>query len=298
MKPDFMLIGAAKCATTTIRSLLAAHPDVFAVRNESQFFNEDTVFDRGFEWYESLYSGSETKRCRGEGCNSYTMKERYPRAFERLTAYASELKLIYVVRDPFERIESFWLELRSQHPDYVHHSFNKAVRVNRDWLTDPSNYLAQLEPFRGFYGDESIHVVFYEDFRDDPARTMRACFDFLGIDPHVDVGAGSTRLNESQGKAIASPLLSHLRSIPIYRRAMCRIPFGFRDRIARKILYRKVRRRPRWHPESRAWVTGLLRDDLRTFLARYGKPAGFWAREATVAPPADARRLEVGTAKP
>jgi hypothetical protein len=297
MKPNFMLIGAAKCATTTIRSLLAAHPDAFVVRGESQFFNEDTVFARGVPWYESLYAGCETKHRCGEGCNSYTMKERYPRAFERLTAYAPELKLIYVVREPFERIESFWLELRSQHPDYVHHSFNQAVRVNRDWLTDPSNYLAQLEPFRRFYGDESIHVMFYEDFREDPPRAMRGCFDFLGIDPHVDVGAGSTRLNESQGKAIASPLLSHLRSMALYRRAVRRIPFGFRDRLARKLLYRKVRGRPTWRPETRAWVADLLRDDLRAFLARYGKPAGFWALDARAAPRTDSDPLEVPAAK-
>jgi Sulfotransferase domain len=280
MKPNFMLIGAAKCATTTIRTLLGAHPDVFVVSYESQFFNEDTVFVRGIEWYESLYAGSESKHRCGEGCNSYTMKERYPRAFERLSAYAPDLKLIYVVREPFERIESFWLELRSQHPDYVHHNFDKSVRLNRDWLTDASNYLAQLDPYRKFYGDESIHVVFYEDFRRDPASVMRGCFEFLGIDADINVGAGSVRLNESQGKAIASPILSQLRSIPLYRRAMWRIPFSFRDRLARKFLYRKVTGRPQWKPETRSWVADLLRDDLRTFLVRYGKPADFWSFDA------------------
>ena len=28
--------------------------------------------------------------------------------------------------------------------------------------------------------------------------------------------------------------------------------------------------------ETREWVAGLLRDDLRKFLVRYGKPADFW----------------------
>lgn len=276
MKPHFLVIGAAKCATTTIRSLLGRHPGIYMVPTESQFFNDDEVFQRGFEWYESLFTHANSGACRGEGCNAYTMKEAFPGAFPRLTAYAPQLKILYAVRDPFERIESFWMELRSQHPDYVHYDFNKAVDINRDWLTDPSNYRAQLEPYRRFYGDESIHVVFYEDFRNDPDRLMRGCFRFLGVDPNVDVGASTARLNGSEGKAVASPILSHLRSIPFYRRAIDRLPFGPRDLIARTLLYRKIRQRPEWHPETRACVAESLRDDLQRFLMQQGKPLDFW----------------------
>ena len=165
------------------------------------------------------------------------------------------------------------MELRSQHPDYVHYDFNKAIDINRDWLIEPSNYLAQLEPYRRFYGDESIHVVFYEDFCDDPNRVMQDCFRFLGVDPNVDVGAATARLNESDGKAIASPWLSRLRSISLFRRAIDRLPLPPRERFARKFLYRAVRHRPKWHPATRAWVSDILRHDLERFLVRYGKPA-------------------------
>jgi hypothetical protein len=276
MKPHFLVIGAAKCATTTIRALLGRHPGIFMVPTESQFFNDDSVFARGYGWYDSLFAAADIAQCRGEGCNAYTMKEAFPHAFDRLTSYAPQLKLIYAVRDPFERIESFWMELRSQHPDYVHYDFNKAVDVNHDWLTDPSNYLSQLEPYRRSYGDESIHVVFYEDFRADPGRVMRGCFQFLGVDPCIDVGATTERLNGYEGKFIASPILSQLRSISFYRRAIDRLPFGPRDLIARTLLYRKIRQRPGWHPDTRACVAEHLRDDLRKFLVQQGKPPDFW----------------------
>ena len=154
------------------------------------------------------------------------MKEAFPRAFDRLTSYAGQLKLIYAVRDPFARIESFWMELRSQHPDYVHHDFNKAVDVNRDWLTDSSNYLAQLEPFRRFYGDDSIHVVFYEDFCADPETRMRGCFRFLGIDSRrrrwsrdraaQRVGGEEYRLPHFVAVAIDFDLSASRRSAPFW----------------------------------------------------------------------------------
>jgi Sulfotransferase domain len=276
MKPNYLVIGAAKCATTTIRALLGRHPDVFMVGPEPQFFNDDWVYQRGFAWYESLFDEAGDRPLRGEGCNGYTMREKYPAAFERLTAYLPQLKLIYVVREPFSRIESFWLELRSQHPDFADPDFNRAVFVNRADLTDACNYLRQLEPYRQFYGDESIHVIFHDDFRRDPTQVLKQCFEFLGVDPSVEVSAGNTRLNESDGKSIAAPFLSHLRSIPGYRRAVDRLPLSLRDRVARTFFYQTVRQRPQWRPETRAWVAHLLRDDLRSFLTQFGKPADFW----------------------
>jgi hypothetical protein len=282
MKPNYLVIGAAKCATTTIRVLLGRHPDIFMVRPEPQFFNDDWVYKRGHKWYESLFDEAGERPWRGEGSNSYSMHERFPQAFERLTTFLPKLKLFYVVREPFSRIESFWLELRSHHPDYAHPNFNKAVFANRADLTDASNYLRQLEPYRKFYGDDSIHVVFYEDFRRDPALVLKRCFEFLGVDANVDVSAGKTRLNESDGKTIAAPILSQLRSIRVYRRAVDRVPFFLRDTVARTFFYQKVTQRPQWRPETRAWVSHLLRDDLRSFLTKYGKPADFWNLEPTL----------------
>ena len=88
MEPNFLVIGAAKCATTTIRTLLGRHPDVFMVPTETQFFNEDSVFARGSIGTNRFLPRPATGAVRGEGCNGYTMKEVFPRAFDRLTAYA------------------------------------------------------------------------------------------------------------------------------------------------------------------------------------------------------------------
>ena len=78
MKPNYMMIGAAKCATTTMRSLFGHHPEIFMVSKESQFFNDDEIFGQGLDWYESLFAEAGSKLLRGEGCNGYTMKEALP----------------------------------------------------------------------------------------------------------------------------------------------------------------------------------------------------------------------------
>lgn len=107
-----MFIGAAKCATSTLFNLLRQHPDVF-ILEETDFFSKDEVYNRGFNWYESLYGKANDKKMRGEASNKYTMKEVFPKTVSRIASYAPELKLIYIVRDPIARIESFWLQKRS-----------------------------------------------------------------------------------------------------------------------------------------------------------------------------------------
>lgn len=273
-----MVIGAAKSATTTICSHLGKHPDVFMVAcKEPQFFNHDEVFARGFDWYESLYEDAGNKPMRGEGSNASTMKERFPHAVERIAAYAPDLKLIYAVREPFGRIESFWLEKRSNAGDLVHYDFNKSVRVDREWFVDSSNYLAQIDAFRKHFSDDQIHVMFYEDFTTDPIKTMRGCFEFLGVDPDFVPAASNARLNPSETKTVPGPILSRLQRFALYQRAVRPIPYQWRDRVAKRYLFKKAKAKPCWSLENREWVSDILRDDLRTFLTRYGKPADFWS---------------------
>jgi hypothetical protein len=278
MKPNYMVIGSAKSATTTICSHLGKHPDVFMVAcKEPQFFNHDDVFARGFDWYESLYDDAGKKPLRGEGSNASTMKEQFPQAIERIAAYAPDLKLIYAVREPFSRIESFWLEKRSNAGDLVHYDFNKSLHVDRAWFIDSSNYLAQLDAFRKYYSDDQIHVMFYEDFTVDPVTEMRRCFEFLGVDPEFVPPASNARLNSSETKRVPGPILSRLQRIPVYQHAVRRIPYEWRDKVAKRYLFRKAKSKPHWSLENREWVSDILRDDLRTFLVRYGKPSDFWS---------------------
>ena len=58
-KPSFLVIGAAKCGTTTLCSLLSRHPDVFVhPEKELNFFCFDELYDRGFAWYASLFEAA------------------------------------------------------------------------------------------------------------------------------------------------------------------------------------------------------------------------------------------------
>lgn len=278
VKPNYMLIGASKCATSTICTLLGQHPDIFMTEpKEPNFFCNDEVFQRGFEWYESLYAQGADKKMRGEGTNRYTMKEVFPKTIERIVSYTTDLKLIYVVRNPIDRIASYWLQKRSHGGEEVHYDFNTAVRVNRNYLVDSSNYWQQINVYREYFSDDRICVMFYEDFQVDTNAFMRRCFEFLEVDPDVPLANDSLHLNPSSGKKVPIETLSRLRSYSIFRAGVKLIPTGLRETIKQRFLFKESQGRPQWNPETLEWALDILEFDTIEFLKFYGKSEKFWS---------------------
>ncbi|HBB31973.1 MAG TPA: hypothetical protein DDZ80_04595 [Cyanobacteria bacterium UBA8803] len=276
MQPNFLSIGAAKCATSTISALIGQHPDVFMVSKEVSFFSDDEIYAKGFDWYESLFDNAGGVKMRGEGSNRYTMKEVFPNAVSRIISYTTDLKLIYIVRNPIARIASHWIEKRSHGGEDVHYDFNKAVRINREWLVDSSNYWQQINVFRSHFSDERIHIIFYEDFKTDQGTVMRRCFEFLNVDPDVPLVEPNIHLNPSTGKQVPINFLSRLRSYSLYRYGVEIIPKPWRDPLRKRFLFKEVKGRPQWSLEAREWVADVLETDTRRFLEYYGKPKDFW----------------------
>ena len=55
-RPDFLIIGAMKSATTTLHEQLARQPGFCMSRpKEPNFFGGDDVYARGFDWYASIF---------------------------------------------------------------------------------------------------------------------------------------------------------------------------------------------------------------------------------------------------
>ncbi|MDY6896691.1 MAG: sulfotransferase domain-containing protein [Cyanobacteriota bacterium] len=279
MKPNFLVIGAAKCGSTTISSLLNSHPDIYLVPDEVAFFAEDEIYAQGIEWYEGLFSSAGNAQCIGERSNHYTMKERYPLALNRLLTHMKpdDLKLIYIVRNPIEMIESYWIEVRSHGSEEVHYDFNVAVRKNRNRLINVANYWRQIGLYREYFADEQIHIVFLEDLKANQSQVIRDCYVFLGVDPEVALALAETKLNPSATKSLTSPTKSRLRNLKGYKAAVSLLPMSARKFLTKHLFMKKLNSRPQWNAEVKAWVTQELAQDTRCFLEYCGKPTDFWA---------------------
>src|SRR5271167_2267183 len=98
-RPDFVVIGAMKSATTTLHEQLARQPGFFMSRpKEPSFFSDDRVHARGWAWYSSLFRLAKPRDLRGESSTHYTKLPTHPRTVERMVRHLPRLKLIYVMR--------------------------------------------------------------------------------------------------------------------------------------------------------------------------------------------------------
>ncbi len=103
--PDFMIIGAPKCGTTSLFEYLCGHPNVARPRRkEIHYFDER--FERGLAWYRRHFPLVEKPQITGEATTAYLFAKNTP---ARAAALVPDAKLIAVLRDPVRRVIShYW----------------------------------------------------------------------------------------------------------------------------------------------------------------------------------------------
>ena len=103
--PNFIIIGSAKSATTTLATVLSQHPEIqISASMEPKFFGRN--YRLGCEWYGQLFSGGEHRRLRGETSKIYTSTYRsYQHTPQLIRHHLGIVPLIYLVCHPLRRIE-------------------------------------------------------------------------------------------------------------------------------------------------------------------------------------------------
>jgi hypothetical protein len=179
--PNLIIIGGLKCGTTSLHHYLNLHPEIAMSRpKELNFFVAELNWPLGREWYAGHFNPDAPVR--GESSPHYTNRPSFGGVPERMRdLLGADARLIYVVRDPIDRMLSHYLH-------NVGGGYDDRPLV--DALSDPgssyvtrSRYFFQLEPYIEAFGAERIEIVGREDLKDDRPGTMRRAFEFLGVDP-------------------------------------------------------------------------------------------------------------------
>ena len=70
-KPDFLIIGVQKSATTWLQERLRQHPDVYMPRNELHYFDKNDNFKKGERWYLNNFKSAAKHQIIGEKTPDY-----------------------------------------------------------------------------------------------------------------------------------------------------------------------------------------------------------------------------------
>ena len=282
MRPNFLVIGAMKSATTSLCELLGSHPDIFVSNpKEPEFFCKDDIYKRGWKWYESLFTAAIGKIAIGEGSASYTRRLLFPETVTRIARDLPDTKLIYIVRHPLERIESHWVH--SRRSGYINTQFCDSLRQFPTYI-DTSLYFHQISAYRKYFSDDRMLILFFEDFKTEPHKALNRCFQFLGVDSTFKPSDAERPRNVS-GNLIDTKIIRSMRHIPQLQSIKKLVPMGVKKNL-RRFLYRRMKTHPNWDNDTFKWVIYQVLPDAKAFLKLYSKPEDYWKLECINTPSA------------
>ena len=184
--PNFIIIGAAKSATTSLAVALRKHPDVYISRpKEPKFFGRN--YKKGWTWYASCFEKGRGLPLRGEASTMYSSKmKNFIYTPELMHRYLPNLKLIYIVRDPLDRIVSQWRHYKGRHPNCG--DFKELIRDQhlKKLILGSSMYFEILSKFQKYYPKEQIYCITFEDLLSKPRQSLENICQFLEVDPQVE----------------------------------------------------------------------------------------------------------------
>jgi hypothetical protein len=282
--PNFIVIGAMKCGTTSLCDVLARHPDVyFSAVKEPNFFAKDELYSKGIPWYQDLFASSNAQKAIGEGSTAYTMNLHFPLAPERIAKHLPNCRLIYIVRHPLKRMASHYRHYYNYQGygmgSYGPESFAKYVKGLKEAI-EISLYWKQLNYYRDLFPDDRIHIAYLEDFNKDPLSVVRDCLQFLGISTDsLHAIAPQLELERSRNAAkdvrLVPPLFARYRRSSMFGVLRNMLPETIMARLRRKFQF-TLPDIELWTPELRRWAIEQIRDDNLAFLRHSGKPENFW----------------------
>jgi hypothetical protein len=183
--PSFIVIGAMKGGTSSLHHYLRQHPEVCMSRiKETDFFIEARNYAKGLDWYRSLFADHD-KVC-GEASPNYTKRHQHRGVPARLRQVIPDAKLIYLLRDPIDRVVSHYLHNRALGREARSLAEAVGAKSCRNNYVRTSMYLYQLSPYLRRFGLERILIVTTEDLKDKRAATLKRIFEFIGVDGHLE----------------------------------------------------------------------------------------------------------------
>lgn len=276
--PTFLVIGAMKAGTTSLYHYVRAHPQVFMPPiKELDFFVEEANWRRGLQWYRKQFDAARLDVVAvGEASTAYSKYPVIRGVPQRIADCLPHVRLVYVVRDPIERIRSHYEHRVAVGSEST--PLAQAILENPIYLSC-SRYGLQVEQYLAFIPRERLLIITSEDLRSARQQTIRRVYEFLGVDSSFRPETLDQEFYPTTGRARLSPTAWRLRStlkryIPASKRAKEFIDSRLPQSLSR-ILGRPLIEQARFRVghQLRAQIADLLRDDVRRL--RTYMPEGF-----------------------
>ncbi len=289
--PDFCIIGSPKCGTTTLDRYLGAHPGVFVCElKEPHYFSTPEILARGEAWYTGLYAGAAPEQICGEASTSYTRYPIVPGTVERMYDANPDMKLIYILRNPVDRVESEALQTMKylknvMGEDFRHMTLDAFLEMIEDpaspyysAIVETSRYEEQIRAFEARFPPEQILLLTQADLRQEPEAVMQRLHAFLGLAAHTEFAGGGDKnvtadFFTGSAREAATGRLSRL---PGYGVLKALVPEAMKKRLIKSLSGPPNPQAQKLSLDMRQRLEHELAASTAAVAARIGQPANTW----------------------
>lgn len=261
--PNFFIVGAPKCGTTSLYEALRRQPSIFMphdpqhywLAKEPNYFCPELVARTNLAVsrpndYLRLFSPATDQSCVGEASTLYLYSEL---AAQRIYETYPHGRVIAMFREPVAMMQA-WHADNLRHGHEVELSFERALELEEPrrhgrhlprgcgypqclQYRSIANFSQQLERYQRYFAPSQIKVLLLQDLAQQPQRALNDVLNFLGLPAagleQLEVHNPRTQLH--QGELLKHRLKNWLRGFGIVRAAIKFMPIDF-DRVLGRIL--------------------------------------------------------------
>tara|TARA_B110000211_G_scaffold40103_1_gene41309 strand:- start:1259 stop:2158 length:900 start_codon:yes stop_codon:yes gene_type:complete len=229
-KPNFIIIGAMKSATTSLYTYIKQHPHIFMTKvKEPMFFNnfqqENNYNILGskskksttLEEYLAMFKDAKNEKAIGEASPAYIYNENAPYLIKE---HLPDVKIIAILRQPTDRAYSNFLHTKRADRENVN-SFEQAIKIEKERISDNWSplyhyiqkgfYSVQLKRYYNLFPKENIKVYLFEDVVKTPKETLKDIFKFLNVDENIEIDVSKKSNVSGTPKGILGFILKKMR---------------------------------------------------------------------------------------
>ncbi|CAN5714006.1 hypothetical protein BH11VER1_BH11VER1_26530 [soil metagenome] len=216
--PNFFILGAGKCGTTSLYHALKQHPEIhLSSVKEPSFFSPDFQVIKNPIEYFNLFATQEGKKRYGEASHVYFS---CPETAPVVRQLFPQAKFLLILRDPVNRAYSLYQHMKRVDLESCA-TFEEGLQAEDHRFTDASfkihcpqyfwNYMyyrsslydIQLQRYLELFSRDQFFVLTLGEWKSDPAYWQKKIFRFLEIEDGISVDA------EPQNQAGGYAPLSH-----------------------------------------------------------------------------------------
>ncbi len=161
------------------------------------------------DWYRRIMAPGASFKAFGETTPAYSILP--PKGFAHIARLAPKARLIFILRDPIDRM---WSHLRFEAKRRNDPSFtteDTAIEWSeKPTFADRTDYTRTIRHVSSAFPDDQLLILFYEDMVDAPHQFLADACEFLGVRTDVEFPKIDKVINKSPRADLPSRLKKHL----------------------------------------------------------------------------------------